>query len=172
MLNFKRISSLYLCAMILFFIALATNFKQPGQQKSTIIEKEEKQMIAQHVVEQLQENNEDYNHNVWTTLATVMMAIGMLLSSERFAKIMKEHHRSIQTIHWAVFTLFCLHLIAYYLYQLNSNVLLVQMRDLVSNIKFYNKYFISDVRLLLNAVFDCSLFLLLSFIVDSFREPQ
>ena len=180
MLNFNRVLLLYLCAMILFFVALASNFKFSGssgtEQQNVAAAKtlpaEEKAMVTQHLVDQLVENNQAYDNNVWTTLATIMLAIGMLLTSEKFAHIVAEHRGSVQAIHWIVFALFCLHLVAYYLYQLGSDELLGKMHGLVTNMSYYEKYSISDVRLILNSVFDLFLFLLLSFIVDSFRKAK
>jgi len=180
MLNFNRIFLLYFCVMILFIVALCVDFKMPetswsNQDKvvtSNTLSPSEKTIVTQHLVDQLVENNNSYENNVWTTLATIMLAIGMLLGSDKFSAIVSEHKGSVQAIHWIVFILFCLHLVAYYFYQLGSETLLSKMYAVGNDLTYYKKYAISDVRLILNSVFDFFMFLLLSFIVDSFRHSK
>ena len=129
--------------------------------------------VVDVLVNQLNENKKSYSNNVWTTLATIVAAIGMVLGSGKFQSIIKADERSIPVIQSILVSLYAMHAHAYMLYQNGNSRLMHQLNQLVgSDIYYFQAYTIADIEVMFNLLFDTILFLLLAYVVGRIRNTE
>jgi hypothetical protein len=126
--------------------------------------------LANDVIDQLKENRAGYSNNVWTTLATLVAAIGMVLGSNKFQSMLRSDRLSAPIIQIFLFALYGAHAFAYMLYQKGNMRLMEQLGEAVGSVAFYKTYRILDVELLFNLFFDTVMFLLLAYVVFRVRD--
>ena len=128
--------------------------------------------IASILVDQLKDNKKGYANNVWTTLGTIIGAIGMVLGSDKFQKILVSSRSVIPGVQVMILILFVLHAFAYCSYQ-NENVRLMGLLGaVVESIEFYKGYLITVKEIASNLIFDTILFLLLAYMIDRIRSVK
>ncbi len=162
----------YLLLLIGFSLEIYQQEVNPSQQEETYVDNQDsaKLNIANVLVDQLKENKQGYSNNVWTTLGTIIGAIGMVLGSTKFQRILKSDRSSVPVIQAILLLLFCLHAYAYMLYQGGNIRLMNQLEYIVGSIEFYKSYRIPSVEVIFNLVFDTVLFVLLAYIIGRIRD--
>jgi len=128
--------------------------------------------IADVLIDQLKENKKGYLNNVWTTLVTIMAAIGMLLSSTKFQRILKSDKLSIPVLQSILIILYALHAYAYMLYQDGNMRLMQQLESVVGSIYYYQSYMLHDIEVIFNLFFDTILFILLAYIIGRIKDIE
>lgn len=132
--------------------------------KSTEIQQVDKANITAVLVDQLKENRKSYSNNVWTTLGTIIGALGLALGSAKFQKILQSGKYSIAIVQGALVVFYALHALAYGYYQRENARLMDQLEQVAGSIDYYKGYLLEVFEVTLNLSFDTFLFLLLAFI--------
>ncbi len=145
---------------------IASNGKDACDQVLKLENNDVKNDLKKDLIDQLKANKQGYSNNVWTTLGTIIGAIGMVLGSRKFQQILKSESRTILAVQIFLVLLFFLHAYAYTLYQGGNVRLMGQLACVVGSIDFYKTYRIPEVEVMLNLIFDTVLFVLLAYIID------
>jgi len=124
------------------------------------------------LVDQLKAGQKGYSNNVWTTLATIIGAIGMVLGSAKFQRILESSKSVVPVVQVVILSLFVLHALAYWLYQSENIHLMQQLGGVVGSIELYSGYMISSREVIMNLIFDTILFVLLAYIIDRIRSVK
>lgn len=132
----------------------------------------DKYKITDVLVDQLKENKRGYTNNVWTTLGTIIGAIGLVLGSDKFQKILVSGKSVIPVIQILILILFVLHAFAYTSYLAENTRLMNLLGAVVGSTGFYEGYLITIKEIILNLIFDTMLFLLLAYIIDRIRSVK
>lgn len=128
--------------------------------------------ISAVLVDQLKDNKKAYANNVWTTLGTIIGAIGLVLGSDKFQKILVSSKSGIPAIQVMILFLFVLHAFAYCSYQVENVRLMSLLGGVVGSIEFYRGYLITAKEITSNLIFDTVLFVLLAYIIDRIRSVK
>ncbi len=168
---------IYLTINIIFITQLVVSANgSSNQDKKHAVEytnaKVKRDTVAIHLIDQLKENKSAYNNNVWTTLATLVAAIGMVLGSDKFQRIIRSDKQAVWVIEGAVVLLFAVHAYAYYFYLVMNSDLMDFLENFVDSLLYYQGYKMRYGGVILNLVFDTALFLLLSYIILHIRQVE
>ena len=163
---------LYLIAGVVFLLLLpegdgdASGVAKSLSEKVSGDEATAKTDIVKFLINQIGQNSKGYLNNVWTTLATVMMAIGLTLGSNRLQDILKHNSNAVIIFQIAIFLIFVAHAGSYWYYYYQSNQLLDLLEPLVVDIRYFEGFSIQRSQVIINLAFDAIIFLLLVFIVN------
>ncbi|MFW2372483.1 MAG: hypothetical protein ACN4GM_05125 [Gammaproteobacteria bacterium] len=128
--------------------------------------------ISNVLVDQLKENKKGYLNNVWTTLGTIIAAIGMVLGSTKFQRILQSDKLSIPVVQLILIILYGLHGYAYMLYQGGNIELMQKLESVAGSIYYYRSYMIQDIEVIFNLLFDTVLFILLAYIIGRIKDIE
>ncbi len=122
--------------------------------------------VVAGIVDQLKGNSKSYLNNVWTTLATIVGALGMVLGSARFQEILRTGRSTVRMVQAVLVSLYVLHIGAYYLYLEDNIGLFNKLKFIIEPMDYYyTGYLIGSTTVILNLIFDTVLFILLACIV-------
>lgn len=130
----------------------------------------EAENIIPLLVDQLKQNARAYSNNVWTTLGTIIGAIGMVLGSRKFQIMLQANRLMVPLLQMTILLLFVLHALAYWFYQGENIRLMGLLGGVVASMEYYRGYLIGFETVVLNLVFDTVLFVLLAYIIDRMRN--
>ena len=172
--NFFILCLVYILVLILFSWQLVEQDSRLSFEKNQCTKTLncDKSKIADVLVDQLKENKKGYSNNVWTTLGTIIGAIGLVLGSDKFQKILVSGRSVIPVIQIMILILFVLHAFAYYSYKSENIHLMGLLGSVVGSIGFYEGYLITVEEIAANLIFDTILFLLLAYIIDRIRNVK